>query len=279
MKKDNFRVGFAFGGGGMCGVAHIGFLEVLEENNIPIDVISGISMGAIVGGFFASGLKAKEMENLVLKLAKNDIIEVNFFRLLKESLLTSRKIKGVIESNLVEKNIENAKIKFYAGACNLETGKLEYFESGLFSDAMLCSSAIPGIFPPVGKDNKIFVDGGVVENVPFNKLKEEKVDVIFAIDCLGEYKKNKISSNTFSYLTSSFEVMQKILIENNKTLNKENFDLYIYDSTDGVNHIDTDFKLIPKLIESGRRSAEQNLEEIKKIIKKKKNLAKNAWFL
>ncbi|MGN1208414.1 MAG: hypothetical protein ACI4TI_02995, partial [Christensenellales bacterium] len=94
-------------------------------------------------------------------------------------------------------------------------------------------------------------------------------DVVIAVDCLAEYNKNEPPKSTVNSLIFGFEVMQHALISCNKKMNKKNYDIYCLDTTEGVEHLDTDFKMIPKLIESGRQCALKNLDKIKEIIAKK----------
>lgn len=271
---ENLKIGVALGGGGMCGVAHVGFMQQLLESGIKVDAISGISMGAIVGGLYASGMNFDEMEKVAKALSKKDIIELNYFKILKEGLISSKKIERFLKKNVKTENIENGKIEFYAGACDLLTGKLHFFDKGSFVTALRASSAIPAIFPPVYANNTCYVDGGTCENVPFNILKEKGVDVIIAVDCLSEYSKDRLPNGSFSTLVYAMDVMQRQLIDQNKRHNKKNFDIYCYDITEGVYHTDTNFKVIPKLIENGRECAKEYIKKIKKIIEKKESLKK-----
>lgn len=276
MAEDKIKIGIALGGGGMCGLAHIGFLQVLEENGIKPDVISGISMGAIVGGYYASGWDLKDLEQFALKLTKNQIVELNYFRILKEGIFSGKKIENILNKSLPVKNFEDCKTKLYIGAADLKTGKLHYFNKGNLITAMRASSAIPGIFPAVNANNTAYIDGGACENVPYNILKKKKVDVIIAVDCLDDYKKERLPKNTIETLMFGIEIMQHNEIVNNRKMNEQNYDIYCRDKTEGVSHLDVNLKYVPKLIESGRQCAKDNLDKIKKIIEKKEKLCKNA---
>lgn len=277
--KEKLKIGVALGGGGMCGMAHIGFLQVLEENGIKPSIISGISMGAIIGGFYASGWDLKELEEFALKLSKNQIVELNYFKILKEGVFSGKKIENILQKSLIAKNFDECKTKLYIGATDLKTGKLHYFHKGSLISAMRASSAIPGIFPLVIANNTAYVDGGISENVPFNILKKKGADVVIAVDCLNVYKKEKLPKNTIETLLYSMEVLQHDGIVTNRKMHSENFDIYCNNKTEGVSHLDTNFKLIPQLIESGRQCAKENLDKIKEIIAKKEKLSKNACIL
>lgn len=271
---ENFKVGLALGSGGLCGIAHIGFLEVLEENNIQIDMIAGISMGAVVGGLFASGLSSKKIKEMALDLSKSDIIELNYFKMLKQSLLSARKIENYYQKYLIAKNIEESKIEYCSQAMDVLTGKLYTFDKGSFIEAIRASSAIPGIFPPIEKNETYYIDGGVVECIPYNILKEKGADVIIAVNCLNEYKETQLPKNSIDMLIDAFNCMNYNVWKNSKEKYKDNYDIFCHDNTEGVNPLSTNLSPIPKLIESGRKSAEKYLEEIKKIIELKKEMKK-----
>lgn len=266
---EKVKVGLALGSGGLCGVSHIGFLQVLEENNIKIDMISGISMGAIVGGLYASGYSLKDLEKIALNINKKDIIGINLFKIFKESLVGSKKIENFLNTLAQDKKIEDSKIKFYAQATNLKTGKLHTFEKGSLVEALRATSAMPGIMPPVKKDDTYYVDGGVACTVPFKILNKKGADVIIAVNCLNEYGLDELPKGSINTFMSSYDCTQYLYWKLDKETNKDKYDLYCFDNTKGVNPLSLDSKNIKKLIESGRQSALKYLDEIKEIISKK----------
>ena len=108
-------------------------------------MIAGISMGSIIGGLYASGMTTEEMEKNALILNKKDIIELNSFKIVKESLLSSKKMEKFLKILCKVENIEDCKIKFFSQAADIKTGKMHTFEDGSIVDAMRASSAIPAI--------------------------------------------------------------------------------------------------------------------------------------
>lgn len=267
MKK--VKVGLALGSGGLCGVSHIGFLQVLEENNIKIDIISGTSMGAIVGGLYASGMSLKEMEEIALNINKKDIIAINYFKILKESLFDGNKLEKYLKNLVKTENIEDAKIPFCAEATDLKTGKLKTFDKGDFVEAMRASSAVPGIFPPLKKDDTFYIDGGVVEVVPYKILKEKGADIIIGVNCLNEFKLDELPKGTIGTVMAAYDCTQCVAWKLDKELNKNEFDLYCFNNTEGINPLSLELASIKTLIESGRQSALKYLDKIKEIISKK----------
>lgn len=273
---EKLKIGVALGGGGLCGIGHIGFLKALEENGIEIDMISGISMGSVIGGLYASGVSIAEMEAEITKLTKNDILELNVFKIMKEGIFNSKRIEKTLKEYCKVENIEDTKIKFYTQAVDLLTGELYTFETGPLAEAIRASGSIPGIFSPVYKNNTCYIDGGVVNNIPYNILKEKGADVIIAVDCLNKYKSNEIPKNTLSMLFNGFYILQENLIALQREQDKENYDIYCHDNLEGIEPISVDFKYIPKLIENGKLCGEKYIKEIKEIIKNKKKNLKNT---
>ena len=271
MKKDKVKIGLALGGGGMCGFAHIGFMQVLEENGIKPDLISGVSMGSIIGGFYASGYTLEEIEKMAKSLKKNDLIALNCFKILKEGLASGKKIETFLNIKLKVKTLEECILPFYVGATNLKTGKSEYFCEGKLVQALRASTAIPSIFPAVKFNGTSYVDGGTSENVPFPILRDKGADVVIALDCIEPYSLKTIPKGSFPTLFASLNIMQYVASMNNLQINKDKVDIYCMNGTKGVTPQSLDFKFIPKVIESGRKCALQNIEKIKKIIKEKEN--------
>ncbi len=278
-EKKNLKIGIALGGGGVCGFAHIGFLQVLEENGIKPDIISGVSMGAIIGAFYASGYTLDEIEEKVKSIKKSDLFKLNAFRILKEGLISGKKIEKFLEKNLKVKNIEECNIPFYAGATDLKTGRSHYFDKGDIVQALRASTAIPGVFPAVNANGTSYVDGGTSENVPFKILRSKGADVVIACDCINLYKKEEVKTSMISALVSSVEILQYISNCSNLKLNRDKVDVYCIDSTEGVTPQTIDLKLIPKVIESGRQCALKHLDQIKKMIEKKEKVLENTCVL
>lgn len=266
--KD-LKIGVALSGGGLCGVGHIGFLKALEENGIKIDMIAGISMGSVIGGLYASGVTISEMESEIIRLTKNDILEINVFKILKEGIFNSKRIEKTLKKYCKVENIEDTKIKFYTQAVDILTGKLYTFEKGPLSEAIRASGSIPGLFSPFFKNDTCYIDGGVVNNVPYNILKEKGADVIIVADCINKYKLKEIPKNLISFLFNGFYILQENLVELQKEKFKDVYDIYCYDNLDGVDPISVDLKKIPEIMENGRICGEKYIKEIKQIIKKK----------
>jgi len=180
-KNKSPRIGLALGGGGAKGFAHIGIINVLEEAGVEIDIVTGTSIGAIVGAVYASGnLRRLERTASSIKLTE-----------LPRLLSPSWSLGGVFSGkNAVEMlielvgsdHIEDLNIPYGAVSTDLEKGQLETFCSGPLDKALKASFAIPGIFTPVLQEDKILVDGGTLEPVPVELNRSLGADLVIAVD-------------------------------------------------------------------------------------------------
>ncbi|MGB0896437.1 MAG: patatin-like phospholipase family protein [Flavobacteriaceae bacterium] len=209
--ENNVKVGVVLSGGGAKGLAHIGALKVIEESGVQIDYIAGTSMGAIVGGLYASGYSADELTALFKQVNFEELIGDEFQRRDKSFFernnsdkhaltlpfnkfkiaLPSSISKGQNTYNLFVKLLDHVKdvnkfselsIPFFCMATDLETGQQVQLEEGYLPNAILASGAIPTLFEPVSLDGKLLVDGGISNNYPVDELLEKNVDVVIGVD-------------------------------------------------------------------------------------------------
>ncbi len=211
--KDRPRVGLVLGGGGAKGLAHVGVIRVLEENQIPVDVIAGTSMGAIVGALYASGYSADELENITIEMDWNAVFNdktsrsrSTFRRKADEfGFLTDYKVtfkdgkivlpKGIIQgqnlflelSSLLSETRSIGKFKdlpipFKLVATDLGSGDAVIMEDGDLATAVFASMAIPGLIPPVERDGKRLIDGGLVNNVPVDLARALGADIVIVVN-------------------------------------------------------------------------------------------------
>lgn len=167
--KPKYERGLVLSGGGARGLAHLGAVKALYEEGYRFDVIIGTSMGAIVGCVLANG---HEPDEIIEKLKGN--LFLSFFRpdLSANSMLTMNGGRKILEKLLTVKNIEDLSIPFIAVATDLTHGTPCYFEKGDIIDAVIASSSIPVIFPPVVIDGVQYIDGGVLNNLPVRYIRK-----------------------------------------------------------------------------------------------------------
>jgi len=171
------EISLVLSGGGARGIAHIGVIQILLENGFVIKNIAGTSMGALVGGVYAGG----DLEAFTKWLVQADIkeaIKMLDFSLKLPGLIKAEKIMQKIDDFLNIKNIEDLAIPYTAIATDINALEEVKFQSGKLIDAIRASIAIPTIFTPVFKEQQILVDGGLVNNLPLNRLINDKYPVI-----------------------------------------------------------------------------------------------------
>ena len=208
------RIGLVLSGGGARGAAHIGVLKVLEENHVPIDVIAGTSMGAVVGGLYASGLSAAEVENVMTSVDWQDAFRdspprssLNFRRKLEDQtylvkfplglksgrfrlprgLVQGQKLTQILRGATLPvaqvQDFDDLAIPFRAVATDIVTGDRVILDHGDLTTAMRASLSAPGVFTPVESEGRMLVDGGLSSNLPVDVAREMGVDVLIVVDC------------------------------------------------------------------------------------------------
>lgn len=166
------KVGLALGGGGAKGAAEIGVLKVIEKVGIKIDYIAGTSIGSIVGGLYSSGYSSKEIEKLFLSQEWQDILE---------GQLIEAKLKTLLSKKGVEK-FSDTRIPFKCVAAEDESFEEVILSNGLLYKAIRASMSVPLIYEPVKWGNKNLVDGGVINNLPVDVVRNMGADIVIAID-------------------------------------------------------------------------------------------------
>ena len=180
-KRRRKKIGLALGGGAARGWAHIGVINAFQEAEIPIDYVAGTSMGALVGAFFVAG-QIDNLKKLALHLDWKDIIA--FFDIVfpKSGLIDGKKVTELLKKNISQFKIEEVSIPFAAVATDIVTGGEVILDKDDIIDAVRASISIPGIFTPVKINKEILVDGGVVNPVPVNVVKNMGAEVVIAVD-------------------------------------------------------------------------------------------------
>jgi len=220
------RIGLVLSGGGARGAAHVGVLKVLEQMHIPIDAVAGTSMGAVVGGLYASGLNAREIESIMSSLNWQDAFrdrppredltfrrkeeDQNFlvkFPLglrgshiqLPKGLITGQKLNQILRRLTLPVSrvtrFDDLPTPFRAVATDLETGDAVIMDAGDLTSAMRASMSAPGVFSPVEREGRLLVDGGIAENVPVDVARAMGVDILIVVDVGAPLlKRDKLSS-------------------------------------------------------------------------------------
>ena len=203
-KSRNLKIGLALGGGSALGFAHLGVLRALEENNIPVDFISGTSAGAVISVLYAFGVSFKDIEQESEKLDWKNLAKIHPSPM---GVTTNIAIREILERNIgKDADIADAKIPLAIIATDIETGAKIVFKSGNAIDAVMASSCLPGLFSPIEMQGLMLVDGGIVENVPISPLKRCGADIIIAVNLLRHRKYQK-PKNIMGVLVNSFDMI------------------------------------------------------------------------
>ena len=162
----NTQIGLALSGGGAKGFAHIGILKVLEEANIPVHLMAGTSMGGVVAAIYAAGHPAAEIERIARSLRLLDIVQRDRTGL---GLIGQDKIANRLREIMGgDPSFEQLRLPLALVASDLDTGEEVVIREGSVVDAMLATMAVPILFPPVKRQNRLLVDGGLLNQVPFD---------------------------------------------------------------------------------------------------------------
>ncbi len=223
----NYPLGLVLGGGGARGFAHLGVAKALKENGIRLDIISGVSAGAIAGAFLASGMDP----DLIIEILKDqDFMKISKFKITKQGFIRLEGLKEQIKLHIPYKNLEDLPTPLIVGVCNLNKGRIEYLTKGPLADIVQASSSIPVLFSPVKLGDDLYVDGGVVDNLPIKPVRKI-CDRIIAVNISPIHDTDHLD-NMLQIATRVFHVsVDKATIKSGKQA-----DLYI--EPPGVDHYD-----------------------------------------
>ncbi|MGC9352943.1 MAG: patatin-like phospholipase family protein [Mariniphaga sp.] len=169
-KRDVPKFGIALSGGGARGIAHIGVLQALEEFEIKPKVVSGTSMGAIVGVFYAAGISPKEMLEILVERKFHKMI--NWHRPFS-GLIDIGQVQKVMADMIGEDDFSSLKMPFYCAVTNLNTGLEEIKSEGKLFQWVMASASIPVVFEPQTIDGQTYVDGGLLNNLPAEAIRDK----------------------------------------------------------------------------------------------------------
>jgi NTE family protein len=278
------RIGLVLGGGGARGAAHIGVLKVLEEHRVPVHAIAGTSVGAIIGGMYASGMPVAEIEREILAIDWKEVFtddtsrpDLSFRRkeddfdfliefdvgiagdglTLPKGLIHGQKIMAFLRRvTLPVYNIndfDRLPTPYRALATDLVTGKPVVLRSGDLATAMRASMAVPGIFVPVKLDGYQLVDGGLNGNLPIEAMRDMGVDIIIAVDAGFPVHQGQALGSAFDVTDQTLNILINNETARAKALLRKDVDILLELSLDGM--LSSDFLQVGEAVEMGRVSA------------------------
>ena len=281
------KIGLALEGGGALGEAHIGVLKWFEENHIPIDYLAGTSMGGLVGGMYATGKSADDLRRMV-ENADWDLLlggatpyeDLSFRRKedkraipnsitiglkngfsLPPGLNTGHQISMMIDRETLDysniSSFDDLPIPFRCVSTELVSGKSHVFQDGSLSEAMRATISIPGVFAPVRQGSKVFVDGGLLDNLPTDVVRKMGADVVIAVHL-------QISPTSARDIQSAFGVLGRsveLVIAETEIRGMAGADLII--TTDVEKFSSSDYKKTEELIQQGYDAAQAKAQILK----------------
>lgn len=253
------RAALVLAGGGARGVAHIGAIEELESQGFEVHAVAGTSMGALVGGMYASG-HLEPFKEWMCALDKYKVFSLVDFALSTEGLVKGNRVIQAMKELVPDVNIEHMPIPFAAVAADLLTGREVVLDSGGLYDAIRASISIPSVFQPVRKDDMVLVDGGTVNPLPLNRVRREPGDVLIAVDVSAPFAADgttKKSLNYYKVLTASSEIMQQHIARLMCKLYKPDLLIELPADSFGI----FEFYRSGEIVEAGRMAARAALEK------------------
>ena len=301
------KIGLTLGGGGARGICHIEFIKVLDEMNLKPSIISGTSIGAIMGAFYASGLSGKEINDILStidiskksteketifkgkerhKLEKlvdekitdikeyykkidniHKMINISFFK--NTSFLSGKGVEKFFEDNLPVKTFEELEIPLIIVATDYWKQKQVIFDSGDLIPAIRASMSIPAVFEPVILDDMILIDGGITNNLPYDVIQDD-CDITIAIDVSGNLSipQKAKAPNMFDNIMTSFEILQDSIIKYQMKIKTP--DIYIKPELRDVGILD--FHKATEVLESVKDDVVQMKKELEEKMQRRSKI-------
>ncbi|MGB1450345.1 MAG: patatin-like phospholipase family protein, partial [Marinirhabdus sp.] len=289
--QEDIKVGLVLSGGGAKGLAHVGAIKIIEQAGVRIDYIGGTSMGAVIGGLYASGYSGKQLDSILTAVDFDKLIQDYVPRNAKtfyeknetdryaltlpydkfQLTLPSGFSKGQNFYNFLSKltshvshvrDFDQLPIPFFCIATNAETGKEVLLEKGHLPKAIVASSALPTLFSPITINGTVMIDGGVVNNYPVDELRARGVDYIIGIDVQGSLKEKKqlVSAIAVLLQVNNYRTLEGMAAKRKRT------DLYIHPDIKKFNVVGFDNAL--EIARAGEEKAGQYLKELEQIAKR-----------
>jgi NTE family protein len=254
------KIGLALSGGGVRGFAHIGVLSNLNWLGIPVNMISGSSMGAVIGAAYAAGIN--------LDILKNLLSETSLFKVINPilpyyGLSNFEKIKKFFMQIGLPKTFEELKIPLIVATTDLKKRTPVFFNNGNLWDALFGSLAMPGIFYPVKMGEMLLIDGGITLNLPVTVLKENGADFVIASD-VNTY------SRKYPDLAGAFQIVYEamtLMIETNTKPERAAADFVIDVPLEGIGFLD--FKKSGEILNISHKETYERIAGLKKILEEK----------
>jgi NTE family protein len=205
LKSTRPKIGLALSGGAARGIAHIGVLKVLEENNFPIDFIAGTSMGSIIAGMYAAGMSISQMIEIARSVRWRDVSRMTPSRL---GLMSSEPLEQLLRRLLPVSDFSKMRVPLAVVAADIQTGQSVVFTEGDAPRAIRISCTVPGFFAPVkDEQGRMLVDGGLSQNLPTSIVQKMGSDRVIAIDVNSTIEMPSPPTNMFQIVMQSLMII------------------------------------------------------------------------
>ncbi len=248
------NIGLALGGGFARGLAHVGVLKVFEEEKIPIHVVGGTSVGAVIGAAYCSGVSPKEMEEIAALVRFKDFAR---WTLSRYGLATNDRMAHFLDRILKVKTFEELRLPLAVAATDFVTGEGVVFRSGPLVDPVRASCAYPGMFLPVNVNGRLMVDGLLAHAVPTRPLREMGADRVVAVYLSAGWVDGRGPRHVFDVIGQCFSIAQQRTCEFWKTA----ADVVIQPDVRGFGY--DEFERAAALVQAGEEATRQALPMIR----------------
>ena len=248
-------IGLALGGGFARGLAHIGVLKVLEEENIPIRFIAGTSVGALIGAAYCSGLTVAELEQMATQVRFKHFAR---WTLSRYGFASNQRMIGFLNSILKVKTFEELRIPLAITATDFSTGEGVVFHSGPLIDPVRASCAYPGMFLPVKIRGRLLIDGMLSHTVPSKPVRQMGAEYVLAVHLKGRWISGDGPRHLFDVIGQCFAIAQEM----NSSQWKEAADVVIEPDVNGYKY--DAFEHSASLIRAGEMVTRAALPEIRR---------------
>jgi len=256
--RERKRVGLALGAGSARGLSHIGVLQVLVENQVPIDLIVGSSMGAMVGGVYACGSDMSMLAKLVYSMDNRMYFDIGIPRM---GFVQGKRVSSLLQLLTKNRSFDQTDIELVVMTTDLVSGRGIAIDEGSIAEAVRASISIPGVFKPVQKDGMILVDGAVSHRLPVEEARSRGCDLVIAVDVTCGEDRRVAINNTIDVFMTALDIM----IRDNFELTSDKGDILIQPAVG--NYASSDFEHARKIIDLGRQATEAKIDEILERIK------------
>jgi NTE family protein len=248
-------IGLALGGGFARGIAHVGVLKVLEEEGIPVRIIAGTSVGALIGAAYCSGVTIAELEEVAYKVRFTTFAR---WTLSRYGFATNDRMVSFLTRTLKVQTFEELRIPLGVTATDFNTGEGMVFTSGSIINPVRASCAYPGMFLPVEIRGRWLVDGMLSNPVPTRPLRAMGAERVLAVQLKGQWSKTTAPRHLFDVIGQSFAIAQDMM----STVWRSAADLVIEPDVAGFDY--DDFKRAGELIRVGELAMRRALPEVRK---------------